>query len=470
MLLKDNSGLKQKNAKSRRKIVMDIIIAGGGKVGRALCRDLSLSDNNVTMIEISENVLEQTINKADINGLVGNAADYDIQVEAGVPQCDIFIAVTPHDEVNIVASSIAKNLGAKYTIARVRTPEYAQHSEFMRQSMGITMMINPEFETATQIAATLRYPEALSVEYFSESGVNIVEVVADSEQLSNQPVNEFRRQFPNILICAIKREDDVMIPNGETIILPGDHLYVTGRQKRLFHFYNSSGLKKSRLKSTLIIGGGRISQYLIHMLEDMNINIKVIEYKEQIAELLSEMFPQIVVIEGNGSDQDFLREERIEQFDSLVSLTGMDEENLLISLFALKQNISKIITKINRKDLISLIEDHSSQAFVTPHQLISNKIMKFVRSINSATNLDIEALYRIADNRIEIIQFHIIQPSKITADTLENLNFAPNILISSITRDKEIIFPTGNDQLQVGDRVIIVTTKKGVTSIDDILA
>lgn len=447
---------------------MNIIIVGGGKVGRALCKDLSLTDNNVTMIELRETVLERTISRADIDGFVGNGADIDIQKEAGVEHCDIFIAVTPEDETNIIAASIAKNLGATHTIARVRKPAYATHNEFMHESMGITLMINPEYEAASQIVDILRYPGALSVENFSD-GVHLIEVMIEDDELSGLMISRFRQKFPNLIICAIKRGDEVVIPTGDTMIKRGDHLFVTGEQELLANFYHVTGKKKKRLKNTLIIGGSRISHYLIDMLKDVSMGIKVIEINPDKASELSEHFPEVVVINGDGSDQEFLQEERIELFDAIVSLTGVDEENLLISLFARRNNLSKVITKVNRTDLINLIEEDPSHAFVTPHQLISNHISKFVRSVGSRAHSDIEGLYRVDNNQFEIIEFHITKESELTNQPIHSLPTKSDVLIANIIRDGHVIFPTGADDMQVDDHVIIATTRKYLTSLEDIL-
>jgi len=450
---------------------MNIVIAGGGKVGETLCNELSLEKNDILLIEKNQKRLESIINKNDITGLVGSATSFETQVEADVGTCDIFIAVTPQDEVNIISAIIAKKLGAKHTIARVRSLEYANHMDFMREGLGITMMINPEMEAAKDIARVIRFPEALSVEQFANGRVNIVEIeVQQSNRLANSYIKDFRNNIGNVLVCAIQRDNGVFIPDGYTQILPGDHLFVTGSTKDLAKLYRQSGLKKEKLRSALIIGGGRVTHYVIDMLAEMHMELKVIELTLDAAKELSERFPRVVVIEGDGSDQEFLKEERIELYDTVISLTGMDEENILISLFALNQGAKKVITKVNRTDLLKLMGHVGLQSIITPKRLIANEIIRFVRSLNSNDKSQVEALFRIADNQVETIQLKVPNDSKVVNRTLESMKLKQNILIAYIIRGKKLIFPTGRDVLKPGDHVIITSIERKLDRIEDILA
>lgn len=450
---------------------MNIVIAGGGKVGEVLCRELSLEGNDIILIEQTERVLERIINKNDITGLVGNAASYETQVEADVTTCDIFIAVTPEDEVNIISAIIAKKLGAKHTIARVRNPEYAGHMDFMREGLGITMMINPEMEAAKDIARVIRFTEALSVEQFADGKVNIIEIEINGDsKLADTKIEDFRKNYGNVLICAISREDYVFIPSGDTQLKKGDHIFITGSRKDLTKSYRKIGLKQEKLRSALIIGGGRVTQYVLDMLSEMRMELKVIENRPAIAKELSEQYPKAVVIEGDGTDQEFLREERIELYDTVISLTGVDEENMLISLFALNQGVKKTITKVNRTDLLKILGPIGLQSIVTPKRLIANEIIRFVRSLHTHDGSNMEALFRIADNQVEALQFRVPKHSKVTNQQLQHMNLKDNLLVAYIVRNKKLIFPTGKDVIRPGDQVIIVTTKRSLENIEDILA
>lgn len=449
---------------------MKIVIAGGGKVGEVLCRELSIEGNDIVLIEPNQWKLERVISKNDITGLVGNGASYDIQVEAGVPNCDIFIAVTPKDEINIIASIIARKLGAEHTIARVRNPEYAGHMGFMREGLGITMMINPELEAAKDIVRVIRYPEALSVEQFANGRVNIVEIEVDeSNGLAGIPIAEFRNHYGNVLICSIAREEEVFIPEGTAKIKLGDRIFVTGSKKDLTRLYRKAGFKEEKLRSAMLVGGGRLSHYLIEMLTEMDMELKVIEINHETAKSLSEEFPRTVVIEGDGTDQEFLKEERIELYDTVISLTGVDEENILISLFAVTQNTKKVITKVSRTDLLKILGNVGLQSIVTPKRLIANKIIRFVRSLTNRGVSNVEALFRIADNHVEALQFRVAENSKVINVPLMKLKMKENLLIAYIVRGSKLIFPAGKDVMKAGDQVIVVTTNKTFEDIEDIL-
>lgn len=447
---------------------MNVVIAGGGKVGSTICNELA-DNHDVVLIEHRQKVLEKAINKYDITGLVGNGANYETQVDAGVKDCDIFIAVTPKDEINIIAATIAKRIGATHTIARVRNPEYAGHSEFMRRGLGISMMINPELEAAKNISLVLNFAEAVSVEQFVNEKVNIVELIATNDTLIGTPLLDFRDKFGDVLVCAILRKEEVIIPSGQAEIQKDDHLFVTGSNADLTKLYRRSGLKEDKIRTALIVGGGRVAHYLLEMHPERRIDIKIIEQDEEKALELSEAFPDVVVINGDGSDQDLLKEERISSFDAVVTLTGGDEENILISLFALKQNVHKAITKVSRTDLLSLLDLSGFQSFVTPKHLIANKILRFIRSLNSNDRSNMEALFRIADNKVEAIQFRIPSGAELLNKSLQELTFKENILIAAIVRGKKLIFPSGYDEIKENDRMIVVTTQKNITNVDDIL-
>lgn len=449
---------------------MNIVIAGGGKVGEVLCRELSVEGNNVVLIERQESKLDRLINKNDITGYVGNGADVDTQEDAGVSTCDVFIAVTEKDEINIIAALIARKLGADYTIARVRNPEYTEHNDFMRKSLGINMIINPEQEAAQNIARVMRYPEAMSVEEFANGQVNIVEIeVTPGHDIVGLTMSEFQEKYGQFLICAISRGEEVIIPSGATRIKKRDHLHVIGGKNDLTRFYHKAGFNKEKIRSVMIVGGGKIGHYLIKMTKGTGVELKVIERDLETAEELSSTFPKTVIVQGDGTDQEFLKEERIELFDTVVSLTGVDEENILISLFALTQGPSKIITKVSRTDLLKILKDNELQTIITPKQLIAAKIIRFVRSLGETGISNVEALYRIVDNQVEALQFRLAEHSSLINKPLKQLSLKTNVLVAYIVRKNQLIFPTGEDSMQVGDKVIVVSTNKTLKDIDDIL-
>ena len=300
--------------------------------------------------------------------------------------------------------------------------------------------------------------------------VNMIEMPLSDDRLDGITINEFRNRYTDIIVCLILRDGEVIIPDGSTIIKKNDLISVTGTHEDLITFYNDVGLIDKQLKSTLIIGGGRITHYLLKQLNLSQTEVKVIELKKDVAIQLSHQFPEVIVINGDGSDQDFLNEERIGHFDSVINLTGIDEENMLISLYALKMGVEKVITKINRTDLISLIGATSLQGIVTPTRLITNKILRLIRSIVSKnSDSDIEMLYRIADNQAEAIQFHVRKEMPYTGITLQELTFKKGVIMAYIVRNGQLIFPTGQDCIYNDDQVIFITTLENITSIEELL-
>lgn len=449
---------------------MKIVIAGGGKVGEVLCRELAQEGNDIVLIEKDPDILDRIINKLDIKGIVGRGENFDNLTEAEVQTCDIFIAVTPQDEMNIISAIIAKKLGADHTIARVRNPMYADHMAFVREDLGISMLMNPELEAAKEINLIIRFPEALSVEQFFNGRVSIVElIVKPDSQLAGTPITDFRQRYGDVLICAVDRQAATFIPSGDHVLTAGDRIFVTGSQKSLFNFLRKTKYETDRIKSVLIIGASRIVYYLLPMLEKLRIKVKIIENKPKRAQQLSEAFPQVTVIEGDGTNHEFLREEHINQYDAVINLTGIDEENILNSLFALKQGAQQVITKVNRTDLLETVSDFGLQSIITPKQIIANGILSFVRSFGNTRVSNIEKLYRIANNRVEALEFVVKADSQVVNVPLAELPTKPNLLVAYLVRDEQLIFPTGTDTIQPGDHVIIITMNKEFDDIDDIL-
>lgn len=449
---------------------VEIVIAGGGKVGETISQELAREDNNIVLIEKKADRLEQIINKLDITGLAGDGADYENLVEAGVENCDIFIAVTPEDEKNIISAIIAKELGAKYTIARVRDPKYSNHMDFVRESLGITMVINPEMEAAKHISRILEYPESLRTEQFEKSRVNMVElVIKKGSPLHDKSLIQFREKYGDVLICVLTRDQKTIIPSGETIIKEGDIVHVTGAREDLARFYRKAGYKEKKIESTLIIGGGGVTYYLLNLLKHTDIDVKVIEIREDKAIELSYEFPDVVVIKGDGTDQELLDEERIHSFDSVLSLTGIDEENIINSLYALSLGVNKVLTKVSRTRLLKILGNMDLQSTVTPKHLITSKILRFVRSLGNTTVSNVEALIRIADNKVETLQFLVKETSRVVGIKLKDLNTKDDLLVAYIIRGDNLIYPSGEDEILAGDHVLIVTMHKSFDDVDDIL-
>lgn len=449
---------------------MKIVIIGAGKVGELLCHDLANEGNDIILVEQNAKILDKIISNNDIMGFVGNGTSYDVQIEAGVPKADIFIAVTEKDEINIISSVIAKKLGAKFTIARVRSTEYSSQIKFMSDSLGIDLVINPEYEAAKYIMQNIDFPEALNVETFLNGRLKLVEfLLDDNSSLDGVSILEFKQKlFPNLLVCIMKRNDEVIIPSGNTVLMAGDRIYITGLEKEIVKFHNTLGRFTKKISSAFIIGGGIISHYLVQELLKQKIKVKILEQKEEKAIRLSEEFPDAVVVHGDGSNEDLLKEENFKNYDSCISITGMDETNIFISMYAKKIGIQKIVTKVNKLSFLDIFNESNFQSIVTPKKLIADNIIRVVRSFASKGD-KIENLYRLENNRVEAIEFLVSSHSKVNDIPLKDLKIKKNLLIAYIIRNNVPIFPSGNDVIKEGDRIIIITTENFFDEINDIL-
>ena len=452
---------------------MKVIIVGGGKVGELLCADFSNTFDEVTIIDTNERRVEKLVETYDIKGLIGNGANSDILLEADAANADMFISVTTSDEINMISCIAAKQIGAKYTIARIRNPEYSKTKEFIKQSLGIDLMVNPEYEAAKQIFYMLKYPTAIKVESFSNNKFNILEVIINENSiLSGVSLIESKKyiDFPS-LVCLVERKGDVFVPRGNYIFAVGD---ITASNKNLKNFYKLLGNKENlekKVTSSLIIGAGKIAHYLVEFLQKVSFYTKVIEIDKEKAISLSETFPEIDVIWADGSDRDTLIEEGIQTFDSCISLTGLDEENIIINLYAHKLGIKKTVAKVNRASLKQIAEDIGQYSYITPKEIVGNIIKKYTKSLQCSRASDIESYYRIANNKAEVIEFKITSDNaKVIGTKLKDLAINDNMLIAFIIRNNKQIFPNGEDEIKVNDNVVVVSYGNKLEHIDDILA
>ena len=450
---------------------MKIVIVGAGVVGEALCIELSQINNDVILIERSEEILNKIIEKSDITGLVGNGASYENLLEAGADTADMFIAVTEADELNIISCIMAKKLGAKYTIARVRNPEYSTNMRFVREELGISLMMNPEAEASKSIMNILKFPNATGVDSFFSNRANIMElVISKGSQLVGSKLKDLEiNSRDKVIICIVERGEEVIIPTGDFILEENDTIYVTGTNDAVTNFYDKMGYKNKDINSVMIIGGGTVAHYLTERLLKRKKQVKIIERNKEKVENLSNSYPNAVVIKGDETDQELLLNEGIGNYDAVVALTDKDEENTVISMFAKSVNSGKIITKMNRTLLLPLFEKHEFSTAIVPKKLISDIIIRIVRSKLNAKGSTMSTLYRFCDNRVEAIVFEIKESSKSIGIPLKNLEMFPNILLAGILRGEEVIYPGGNDMIEVNDKVMVVTTRKGVEDFDDIL-
>ena len=455
---------------------MKVVIVGGGKVGELLCADFSNIFKEVTIIDTNELRVEKLVETYDINGILGNGANYEVLTRADSAEADMFISVTASDEINMICCIAAKQMGAKYTIARIRNPEYSKTKEFLRESLGIDLMVNPEYEAAKQISHMLKYPTAIKVESFFGGKFNILEVIINSNSILNGvSLIDSKKiiDFPS-LVCLVERQGEVFVPRGNYVFNVGDKVHITAANKNLKKFYkllgNQDNMEK-KITSSLVIGGGKIAYYLVEFLQIANFYVKVIEIDKNKAIALSETFPDIDVIWADGSDRDTLIEEGIQTFDSCISLTGFDEENIIINLYADKLGIKKTVAKVNRASLKQIAEDIGQYSYITPKEIVGNIITKYTKSLQCSKHSDIENFYRIANNQAEVIEFKITNNSaKILGIKLKDLAINPNMLIAFIIRNNKQIFPNGDDEIRLDDNVVVVSYKHKIEHIDDIIS
>ncbi|MCY7201721.1 Trk system potassium transporter TrkA [Streptococcus gallolyticus subsp. gallolyticus] len=448
---------------------MKIIVVGGGKVGTALCRSLVEEKHDVVLIEEKESVLKNITKRQDIMGIVGNGANFKILEQADISNCDIFIALTAKDEVNMISAVLAKKMGAKETVVRVRNPEYSNAYFKDKDFLGFSLVVNPELLTARYIANSVDFPNALSVEHFVNGRVMLMEfMIADGSKLCQMTLSQFRKKFGNIVICAIERQGKLIIPDGDAILKTRDKIFVTGNRVEMILFHNF--VKTKIIKNLMIIGAGRIAYYLLNILKHTRINLKVIENNQERAELFSQEFPDVHVVQGDGTAKSVLLEESVENFDAVATLTGVDEENIITSMFLETLGVQKNITKVNRTSLLEIIDTSQFSSIVTPKSIAVDTMMHFIRGRVNAQDSNLDAMHHIANGRIESLQFEIRESNKMAGKSLSSLKFRDNILIAAIIRKGKTIYPTGEDVLQVGDKIVVVTFLKNITRIYDLLA
>lgn len=451
---------------------MKIVVIGDGKVGGTIVEHTSKEGHEVIIIDKNPSVIEQMVEKYDIMGICGNGASYEIQKSAFVQKADLVVAATSSDEVNILSCIMAKALGAKSTIARVRSYEYNSQIDIMKKILGITLIINPEYETAKEIMNIINFPEAIRVDTFAKGNVDLVELfIPDNSPLINQSLSSIHEKYQvNILVCAVQRKEEVIIPDGNFVFKANDKIHITASRNNVRNFLKKLKLIESKIQSVMIIGGGKISLYLAEMLIKNKYEVKIVEKNYQRCLELSELLSEATIIHGDGSDQILLQEEGINETDAIVCLTDLDEENIIVSMYASKQNVHKIITKVNKSTLFNLLETINMASIVAPKEVTASRIVSYVRATSNLRGSNLITLYKLVNNQVEALEFVAKDDKKILNIALKDLKLKSKILIASIIRNGEVIIPTGNDMIQLNDSVIVVTTSdKFLTELTDIL-
>lgn len=457
--------------KSPIKQGLNIIIVGCGKVGTTLIEQLSKEGHDITIIDSDAGKIQKAANLYDVMGLVGNGASYSVQMEAGIDNADLIIAVTDSDELNLLCCTVAKQVGDCAAIARVRTPDYSKEAAYLREKLGLTMIINPELEAARETSRILFLPTALKVNSFAHGQAELIKFkIPDSNILDGMTIAHLGGNITTeILICAIERNGEVYIPDGDFRMAKGDIISFVAPRKVIRSFLEKIGFKTKQVKDTMIIGGGKATYYLANQLLHMGIAVKIIEKNRKRCEELSMLLPKAIIINGNGTDKDLLKEEGIDQVESFVPLTGIDEENIMLTLYARQVSDAKVITKINRSTFNDVISSLDLGSVIYPRYITAEAIIAYVRAKKDSMNSNIETLYHMFDYRAEAIEFRIDEPSDVTGIPLKDLSLKKDLLISCINRNGSILIPSGQDSIEVGDTVMVVTTHSGFNDIRDIL-
>jgi len=448
---------------------MKIVVIGCGTIGKTIISHVSKEGHDVIIIDDCKEEVEELIERYDVLGVVGNGASLDIQEEAKVKSADMVVAVTSKDEVNILACMVAKKLGAKSTIARVRNPEYMHQAIIMKEELGLSMIVNPEQETADEITNMISLPSLLKVEHFAKGRVMLIELLADEDSplVGETLISLAKKLSTKILICAVERGDEVIIPTGNFKIEKGDRINVTTDSEYIVDLLNDLKLIRTPLRNIMIIGGGKISYYLAKELISKKYKVRIIESKKERADELAELLPKATIILGDGTNHDLLVEEGIEKMDACITLTNIDEENIIVSMYAKKLNIPKVIAKIKRNNFQGMLNDLGIVNFVTPQDIVASKIISYIRALANKKGSNVLTLYKLVNNRIEALEFDAKKKERFYNQPLKNLHIKENCLIACIIRDENVIIPNGNDCIMLNDRVLVVTTHQNFDDLAD---
>ncbi len=451
---------------------MKIIIVGCGKVGQKLCEKLCDENrHDITIIDENSKKIEAMTGQYDVMGVVGNCSDINILTEAGIKDADLLIAVTGTDEVNLLTCLIAKKAGGCQTISRVRTPEYSESVRLLKEDLGLEMIINPEYTAASEIARVLRFPSAVQIDTFAKGRVEILKFRLPKDSvLDNMSVVQMSQKISSdILICGVEREDKAYIPGGDFVLKSGDLVSIVAPVGTAGKFFKKINIKTNRVKDAIIVGGGGISYYLAKRLLATGIKVKIIEISEERCNELCELIPKAEIINADGTDNRVLLQEGIEYADSFIALTNIDEENILLSLFAKSKSDGKLVTKINRIAYDEVISNLELDTTIYPKNTTAEYIVRFVRAKHNSMGNNIETMHNILDGKAEALEFIISKNSPVAGIPIGQLKLKKNILVACIINDGKIKIPRGRDVIYPGDTVIVVTTHIGFNDITDIL-
>lgn len=450
---------------------MKIIIVGCGNVGSAIAEQLSYEGHNITVVDVNEKLVNGVSDAYDVLGVVGNGASLNIQREAGVDNADLLIAVTGADELNLLCCLIARKAGGCHTIARVSNPVYSREIGFIKEELGLSMIINPQMAAAQEIGRLLKFPSALKVDSFAKSRVELVIYkVPEDSALCGVKLRDLTAKVKcNVLIPIVERGEEVMIPDGEFELAAGDEITIVSPAENTIDFFKKMGDPTSVTRDIMMIGGGTTTIYLARQLLNMGVKVKIVEQDPARCEELTEMLPKALVICGDATDKELLIEEGLKTVGAFASMTNFDEENIMLTLFAKSLSKAKLFTKVHRISYDEIIESLGVGSVIYPKYITAEEIIKYVRAMKNSIGSNIETLYRLNDNRVEALEFQIREGSPVVGIPLKELNLKKNMIIGCITHKGKVEMPTGNSVIKVNDMVILITTTTGLHDIRDAL-
>lgn len=449
---------------------MRLIIVGAGKVGATLVEKLSMENHDLVIVDKNPLHIEGLVNKFDVRAICGGGCDRKVLEEAGAEKADFFIACTSRDELNILCCMLAKKMGAKHTVARVRDPEYFSEIGFMSKELGLDMLFNPEYRTAKEIAQLLKFPSAINIESFAGGTVAMIELKINSgNPIIGKQISQIMKDYEvKVLFGLVERDSKVFIPRGDFVINENDRVHITATESELATFSKKLHIFKQRAKSVFIIGGGKIAYYLAKELIETGVDVKIIEKSEERCIELSEELPKATILFGDGTDQEVLDEEGLKKSDACVALTGMDEENVIISLYAALQKVNKVITKVDRPTVAHMVKNLGLDTILSPRNVIANQILRFVRAFQSGSDRGITNLYKLHEH-VEALEFKVSEEYPYLNVPLKELKIKHHFLVCGIVRENEYIIPTGESCFRKGDKVLIITTDKRVNDLNQII-
>ena len=450
---------------------MKIVIAGGGRIGGTVAAVLSEEGHDITLIDHDSETIRTASNAMDIICVEGDAADPEALKEAGVSSADLLLAATEKDEVNMVCGIAARRLGAKHVIARIRDPRYLHQMDFLRDVLGLSQIVNPEYECAKEISRILRFPGAARVDSFSKGSVEIVEhKIPVNGVLDGVVIRELQKTIgPKVLVALIERNGNALIPNGDTVLKAGDRLSITGASKELRRFFIKIGQYKKPVKQVMVIGGGRITVYLTQLLRENGIDVTVIERDRKKCEELCDLIPEAHIVCGDATHSEVVQEDGISSADGFVSLTGDDGDNIVTSMYASKCGVEKIVTKVNRDHYSDIIDKTILESLVTPKNVIAQQLARYVRAMDNSMESGMESLYRIADGKAEALEFRVSTGAKCIGKPLKDLRIRKDMIIAAIIHGSKAQIPNGNSVISEGDHVIVITAAGRLNDIDSII-